>query len=196
MQSEEIKIMERDELISAVIEKHEKLIAEYTAECDALKNKSGALDTEIEDLKKRIEESDEKMKNICDEKKHISGKNALEELEKLSLGQIEEEKIKNGIIELTSDKISDTIDERKVVYDALRADVNNAKGANFDFLLAKIDAAFEDCKEEKRLIEAINADKVLLVQKEGEVREDKKVDWLERRIGSHRESLDYWKGAK
>ena len=195
MQTEEIKIMERDELISAVIEKHEKLIAEYTAECDALKNKSGVLDTEIADLMKRIEENEEKTK-IFDEKKHISGKDALEELKKIDLKQIESEKIENGINALISSKISDSADERKAVYETLRADVNNAEGANSGFLLAKIDAAFEDYREEKRLIEITNADKTLLAHKQGEVKEDKRADWLEKRIGSHRESLEYWKGAK
>jgi len=195
VQTEEIKIMERDELISAVIEKHEKLIDEYTAECDALKNKSGALDTEIADLTKRIEENEEKTK-IFDEKKHISGKEALEELKKMDLKQIDSEKIENGINALISSKISDSADERKVVYETLRADVNNAEGAGSGFLLAKLDAAFEDYKEEKRLIEATNAEKVLLAQKQGEVKEDKRADWLERRIGSHKESLDYWKGVK
>jgi len=195
VQTEEIKIMERDELISAVIEKHEKLIAEYTAELDALKNKSGVLDTEIEDLKKCIEDSEEKTK-IFDEKKHISGKEASEELKKMNLKQIDSEKIEKGIADLISPKISDSVDERRVVYEALRTDVNNTESADSGPLLSKIDAAFENCKEEKRLIEVTDADKALLVQKQGEIREDKRADWLERRISSHKDSLDYWKGVK
>jgi len=195
VQIEEIRIMERDELISAVIEKHEKLIAEYTAEFDALKNKSGARDTEIEELKKRIEENEEK-KGVYDEKKHHSGKEALEELKEMKLRLIDAEKIENGIKALTSSKTSDSADERKTVYETLYADASKAEAADTSSLLAKIDAAYEAYKEENRLLETISADQSALVHKQGEILEDKRTDWLERRIGSHKESLDHWKGMK
>jgi len=192
---EEIRIIERDELILAVIEKHEKMIAEYTAEYDALKNRSGVLDAEIIDLKKRIEENDEKTR-VYDEKKHLSGRDASEELKKLNLKQIDSEKIENGITALTSSKISDSIDERKAVYETLCADVNNAGAADSSVLLAKITAAYESYKEENRLIEAVSADNAVLTQKQGVVQEDKRADWLEKRVSSHKDSLDYWKGMK
>ena len=196
VRTEEIRIMEREELISAVIEKHQRLIAEYTAEYDALKNTSVTLDTEIGELKKRIEESEEKKTVIYNEKKHHSGYEAVEELKKMELKQIEAEKIEKGISELTSDKISDSADERKAVYETLRDDVNRIEGADVSSLLEKIDAAFEAYKEENRLIETIGADETLLKQKEGEVQEDKRAGWLEKRIGSHNESLEYWNGMK
>ena len=195
VQTEEIRILERDELISAVIEKHEKLIAEYTEEYDALKNTSGALDTEIEDLKKRVEENEEKT-GVFDEKKHHSGYEALEELKKMDLKQIDAEKIENGINALTSSKISDSADERKTVYETLRDDVNGVQGADTSALSAKIDAAYDAYKEENHLLETLAADRALLTQKQGEVQEDKRAGWLERRIESHKESLDYWKGLK
>ncbi|MCL2862844.1 MAG: hypothetical protein FWE54_01930 [Methanimicrococcus sp.] len=195
MRIEEIRIIERDELILAVIEKHEKMIAEYTAEYDALKNRSGVLDAEIIDLKKRIEENDEKTR-VYDEKKHLSGRDASEELKKLNLKQIDSEKIENGITALTSSKISDSIDERKAVYETLCADVNNAGAADSSVLLAKITAAYESYKEENRLIEAVSADNAVLTQKQGVVQEDKRADWLEKRVSSHKDSLDYWKGMK
>ena len=195
MQTEEIRILERNELISAVVEKHERLIAEYQAEYDALTTTSTVLDTEIEDLKKRIADNEEKT-GVFDEKKHHSGYEAEEELRKLDLKPMDAEKIGAGITALNSDKTSDTADERKAVYETLRADINAAEGGDKTALLAKIDAAYQAYVEEYTLKEASETDKKLLVQKQGEVTENKRADWLSRRIDSHKESLEYWKGMK
>ena len=195
MQTEEIRILERNELISAVIEKHERLIAEYQAEYDALTTTSTALDTEIEDLKKRISESEEKTE-VDDEKKHFYGNEAKAELKNLNLKQTDAEKIETGIVALTSSKSSDTAEERKAVYDALISDVNNAEGGDKSALLAKIDAAYQAYIKEYAAKENASADKVLLEQKQGEVTENKRADWLSKRIDSHKESLEYWKGMK
>lgn len=195
MQTEEIRILERNELISAVVEKHERLIAGYQEEYDALKTTSDTLDTEIEDLKKRIEENEEKT-SLFDEKKHLFGHEAEEELKKLELNPMDEEKIKAGITGLTSSKFSDTADERKSVYETLRGDIVSADGGDKSVLLSKIDAAYQSYVEEYALKETLNADKPLLAQKQGDVTENKRADWLSRRIESHKESLEYWKGVE
>ena len=195
MQTEEIKILERPELISAIIEKHERLIAEYTVEYDALTNTSGTLDTEIGDLKKRIEENEEKV-GVYDEKKHHSGYEALEELKKMDLKPADFEKIENGINALSSSKISDSPDERKAGYDVLHADVTNLEGVDSSTLSVKIDAAYQAYLEEYNLKESLVTDKEALIQKQGEVQENKRADWLDKRITSHKESLEYWKGMK
>ncbi|WNY28777.1 hypothetical protein MmiEs2_09810 [Methanimicrococcus stummii] len=195
MQTEEIRILERNELISAVVEKHERLIAEYQAEYDALTTTSTALDTEIEDLKKRIAENEEKTE-VDDEKKHHYGRDAEIELEKLNLKPMDNDKIKAGIAALTSSKISDSAEERKTVYDALRTDISGAEGGDKSALLAKVDAAYQAYTEEHTLKETTDADKELLSQKQGEVTENRRADWLFKRIDSHKESLEYWKGMK
>lgn len=195
VQTEEIRILERNELISAVVEKHERLIAEYSAEFNALTTTSTALDTEIEELKKRVEENEEKT-GVYDEKKHHSGHEALEELKKLDLKQIDAEKIEAGINALISSKVSDSAEERKSVYETLRTDVSNAEGGDKATLLSKIDAAYQAYVDEHAAKEALAADKELLHQKQGEVAENKRADWLSKRIDSHKESLEYWKGMK
>jgi len=195
VQTEEIRILERNELISAVIEKHERLIAEYTVEFDAIKSTSMVLDTEIETLKKRVEESGEKT-DVFDEKKHHSGYEALEELKTMNLKQIDFEKIESGINALTSSKISDSPEERKAVYDALIDDIKNTDGCDSSALSAKIDAAYQAYLDEYNLKESLTADKDSLAQKQGEVQENKRAEWLEKRIDSHKESLEYWKGMK
>jgi hypothetical protein len=195
VQTEEIRILERSELISAVIEKHERLIAEYTVEFDAIKNTSNVLDTEITDLKKRVEENEEKT-GVFDEKKHHSGYEALEELKTMNLKSIDFEKIESGINALTSSKISDSPEERKVVYDSLISDIKNAEDCDASALTAKIDAAYQAYLEEYHLKESLAADKVSLTQKQGEVQENKRLEWLEKRIDSHKDSLEYWKGMK
>ena len=195
VQTEEIRILERDELISAVIEKHNRLIAEYTVEYDAIKSTSGALDTEIEELKKRTEENEEKV-GVYDEKKHHSAHEALEELKKMNLKQIDAEKIENGINSLASSKISDSPDERKTGYDTLKNDINNAEGCDASALSSKIDETYQAYLEEYNLKESLTADKAALAQKQGEVQENKRAEWLDKRIGSHKESLEYWTGMK
>lgn len=195
MQTEEIRILERNELISAVVEKHERLIAEYQAEYDALTTTSTALDTEIEDLRKRIEENEEKA-GVLDEKKHHFGHEAVEELKKLDLKQIDSEKIEAGINALTSSKISDSAEERKSVYETLRSEINAAEGGDKAALLAKAEAAYQAYAEEHALKETLSADKEQLSKKQGEIAENKRADWLARRIESHKESLDYWKGME
>ena len=195
MQTEEIRILERDELISAVVQKHENMIAEYTTEYDALNSTTLALDTEIEELKKRIAENEEKT-GIYDEKKHHYGYEASEELDKLNLKPADAEKIKAGIDALTSAKTSDSADERKEIYDALKTDISNTDGGDKSALLEKIDAAYQAYQEEYALKEALTADKELLQTRQGAVVENKRAEWLSRRIDSHKESLEYWKGRK
>ena len=195
VQTEEIRILERDELISAVVQKHENMIAEYTTEYDALNSTTLALDTEIEELKKRIAENEEKT-GIYDEKKHHYGYEASEELEKLNLKPADAEKIKAGIDALTSAKTSDSADERKEIYDALKTDISNTDGGDKSALLEKIDAAYQAYQEEYALKEALTADKELLQTRLGAVVENKRAEWLSRRIDSHKESLEYWKGRK
>ena len=195
MQTEEIRILERDELISAVIQKHENLIVEYTTEYNALNSTTVALDSEIEGLKKRIEENEEKT-GIYDEKKHHSGHEAVEELKKLNLKPTDAEKIEAGIGALTSPKTSDSADERKEIYESLKSDVSYADGGSKSILLEKIDAAYQAYQEERALREALTADKELLQTRQGEVVENKRAEWLSRRIDSHKESLEYWKGKK
>lgn len=193
VQTEEIRILERNELISAVIEKHERLIAEYTAEHDALSTTSNALDAEIEDAKTRISENEEKT-GVYDEKKHHFGYEAAEELKKLDLKQIDAEKIENGINALTSSKISDSADERKVIYETLLEDIKNSEGGDKTLLSAKIDAAYQAYTEERAVKETLAADKEFLQIKQGEVTENRRADWLQKRIDSHKEALEYWKG--
>ena len=195
MQTEEIRILERDELISAVVKKHENLITEYTTEYDALNTTTVALDTEIEELKKRVEENEEKTK-ISEEKKHLYGHEAVEALRKLELKQTDAEKIEAGISALTSDKTSDSADERKETYESLRSEISNAEGGDKSALLEKADAAYQAYREEHAVKESLIADKERLQQKQGEVVENKRADWLFRRIESHKESLEYWKGMK
>lgn len=195
VQAEEIRILERNELISAVIDKHERLIAEYQAEYDAMTNTSTALDAEIEILKKRIEENEEKA-SVSDEKKHHYGHEAEEELKKLNLKAQDAEKIEAGINALSSSKISDTIEERKAVYETLCADINNSEGSDKSILLSKAEAAYQAYADEYALKEILNADKEALAQKQGEITENKRAEWLAKRIDSHKESLDYWKEMK
>ena len=195
MQTEEIRILERSELISAVIEKHERLIAEYTVEFDAIKSTSTALDTEITDLKKRVEENEEKI-GVYDEKKHHPAYEALEKLKKMDLKQIDSEKIEAGINSLASSKVSDSPEERKAIYDALYEDIKNAEGCDVSALSPQIDAAYQAYLEEYNLKESLTADKAALAQKQGEVQENKRAEWLEKRVDSHKESLEYWKGMK
>jgi len=195
VQAEEIRILERNELISAVIEKHERLIVEYQAEYDAITNTSTALDNEIKGLEKRIEENEEKA-SVSDEKKHHYGHEAEEELKKMDLKPTDAEKISAGITALTSSKISDTIEDRKAIYETLCTDIANAESGDKSTLLSKVEAAYQSYAEEYALNETLNADKEILKQKQGEITENKRVDWLGKRIDSHKESLEYWKEMK
>ena len=201
LKTEEIRILGRDELISAVIAKHERMIAEYSSEYDTLKSTSSELDTEINELKKSIEEAGEQI-GVYEEKKNLFGHNALEELEKFELRTMDSDKIKIGIQSLMSAKSSDTVEDRKTVYESLCSDVrsiseNSEKDTETKTsLLAKIDDTFKAYQDENAAKEEIASKKALLVVKEGEIQENKRVGWLEKRIGSHKESLEYWQGMK
>ena len=195
LQTEDIRILERDELISAVIEKHERMIADYSSEYDTLKSTSGELDTEIIDLKKRIDENSEKT-GVDEEKKNIYGNNACRELDKLDLPTMEYDKIKSGITSLMSSKNSDTVDERKTVYDSLLSDIEKISEKDTKPLLSEIESTFKAYQDENAARESVISDKALLEKKQGEVQENKRVDWLEKRIKSHQDSLEYWKGMK
>ena len=195
LQAEEIRILGRDELISAVIAKHERMITDYSSEYDMLKSTSGELDTEINVLKKHIEEAKEQI-GVYEEKKNLFGYNALEELEKLELKTMESDKIKIGIQALMSSKSSDTIEDRKNNYDTLLADVKNIPEKDTELLLAKIDATFKAYHGENVSRTDVISKEALLAKKESEIQENKRVGWLEKRISSHQESLEYWKGMK
>ncbi|WNY25078.1 hypothetical protein [Methanolapillus millepedarum] len=194
MEVDEIKILNRDELISAAVEKHERFIAEYQGEYDALTSGASSLNREIEDLKRSIENAEEKV-GVYDEKKHHAGHEADEELKKMNLKPVDVEKIENGIKELVSSKTSDTAEERKAVYDALCSDIKSLDG-DVSGLLAKIDVSFKAYLDGREAAESLTIQKSVLVQKEKEAGENKRVDWLKRRVESHQEALAYWKGMK
>ncbi|MDV0446584.1 hypothetical protein MsAg5_04290 [Methanosarcinaceae archaeon Ag5] len=194
MEADEIKIMNRDELISAAVEKHERFIAEYKTEYDALTSGASSLNREIEDLKSSIETAEEKI-GVFDEKKHHAGYEAEEELKNMNLSPADVEKIKKGLSELVSSKTSDTVEERKAVYDALAADIKGLDG-DVSGLLAKADASFKAYLDGKEAAESLTAQKTSLGEKEKETGENKRVGWLEKRIESHQDALVYWKGMK
>ncbi|WP_338098209.1 hypothetical protein [Methanolapillus ohkumae] len=194
MQAEEIKIMNRDELISAAVVKHERFISEYQSEYDALNSGTSSLIQEIDALKKDVESAEEKS-GVYDEKKHYAGHEAEEELKKLNAKPAEVEKIQKGIEDLVSSKTSDTADERKAVYETLCNDIKSLD-ADVSVLLAKVDAAYKAYLDGKELGENLAAQKILLDQKQKENVENKRVDWLKKRIESHQEALVYWKGMK
>jgi predicted nucleic acid-binding Zn-ribbon protein len=194
LQTEEIRILGRDELISAVIGKHERMITDYSSEYDTLKNSSGELDAEIDGLKKHIEEVSEQI-GVYEEKKNLFGHNALDELEKLGLETMDRDKIEAGIKSLMSAKI-DNAEERKNGYESLQSDVKNISEKDTQALLSKIDDTFEAYQNENTARETAASEKALLVKKESEVSENKRLEWLEKRIKSHQESLEYWKGMK
>jgi len=195
LQTEEIRILGRDELISAVIEKHERMIADYSSEYDMLKSTSCELETEISELKKFIAESEEQI-GVYEEKKNLFGHNALEELEKLELKTMESDIITAGIQSLMSAKSSDTVEDRKPGYESLLSYVRNISEKDTELLLSKIDATFNAYRDENTSKEEIVSKKALLVKKESEIQENKRIGWLEKRILSHKDSLEYWQGMK
>lgn len=208
--------MGREELIKAVIEKHERLIAEYTEEFTKIGETVDARNSEIESLKKNLEKDakDVTPKEVFEEKMHLYADKVTEELNAIkdSLGNIRQADVDNtkreidGIIEkvksFVSAKNMEASGDKKELYDAASADI---KGLVIDHgkteaLQANLDQAYEAYRKLYEIIEAENLRKAQKTESAadrpaGDAKNDaKRYEWLGRRILSHKEALDYWKG--
>ena len=215
--TDNIQTMGREELIKAVIEKHERLIAEYTEEFTKIGETIDTRNSEIGSLKKDLgkDAKDVTPKEVSDEKMHLYADKVVSELGAIreSLGNIRQADVDNAkrdidsIIEkiraFVSAKNMEASGDKKELYDAISADI---KGLVIDHgkaeaLQADLDQAYEAYRKLYEIIEAENLRKAQKTESAadrpaGDAKNDaKRYEWLGRRILSHTEALEYWKGV-
>ncbi|KXS45015.1 MAG: hypothetical protein AWU59_89 [Methanolobus sp. T82-4] len=199
----DITTYEKQELLEKVIDKHKRFLDEYTSELSGIENRMESLNSVISSSKQKKEEMNSKL-DILAEKRQLFYHQAEKELDdlkslaegdsaflkalrevsaevskaKTQLPPEEEKKIVNSILENLSSLSPDNSNIRDAVALA-KARVNDALASSTELSSIKnsdVDFDKEKADSEKELNEIAPRHK-----------------WLENRIGSHREALDYWK---
>ncbi len=199
----DITTYEKQELLEKVIDKHKRFLDEYTSELSGIEDRMESLNSVISSSKQKKEEMNSKL-DILAEKRQLFYHQAEKELDdlkslaegdsaflkalrevsaevskaKTQLPPEEEKKIVNSILENLSSLSPDNSNIRDAVALA-KARVNDALASSTELSSIKnsdVDFDKEKADSEKELNEIAPRHK-----------------WLENRIGSHREALDYWK---
>jgi len=199
----DITTYEKQELLEKVIDKHKRFLDEYTSELSGIENRMESLNSVISSSKQKKEEMNSKL-DILAEKRQLFYHQAEKELDdlkslaegdsaflkalrevsaevskaKTQLPPEEEKKIIGSILENLSSLSSDNSNIMDAVALA-KARVNDALASSTELSSIKnsdVDFDKEKADSEKELNEIAPRHK-----------------WLENRIGSHRDALDYWK---
>ena len=212
-----IQTMGKEELIKAVIAKHEQYIATYTAEFEQLAKTVDTRNSGLESGVRKSAEADVSQKEIAEEKKNMYADAVIKELEALkeSLGSVSQddvsrnrkdiEKIIDEVKNFNSQKKDDTFENKEKQYNAAADDIEglDTDAGKAKEIRANLDNAFEACKVLYGILEDENAKKAQMkaaaeaaAQKSpAEAKSDaKRYEWLGRRILSHKDALEYWKG--
>lgn len=193
---EVLKTLSKKGLLKAVIEKHDRLIAEYDSEFKALDGKVSKLKEKLASSKKEHEDTLQRIEVLREKRQQLyyQAKKVLEDIEP-------------GIIEnKLLHSIHDDIEELKRIKDAGKEtelhEIVSGKIGSIEIAAIKEQIA----QLSERVREAGEATRELLSLEEGQKDFDEKYErmveelkndeprhnWLHRRISSHKEARAYW----
>ncbi|MDK2891977.1 hypothetical protein [Methanohalophilus sp.] len=191
-----IKTLDKEGLIKAVIEKHDRLINEYNAEFSSLEGRVKELKEKVAAAKKEHEDAMQRM-DVLREKRQQLYYQAKKLLENLEPGTIEDRlihSIHDDIEELKRLKEPDSEAElRRNLLDKINSIAVGETKEQVIHLVEKIKGAEEATiellsletnqngfsKEYKNMVEELKKD-------------EPRYNWLQRRIASHTEARNYW----
>ncbi|AKB84625.1 hypothetical protein [Methanococcoides methylutens] len=200
-QSNEISILDRNELVRNVITKHKRLLEEYNREFSGLEEKVKVLKEQVESSKKDKEDVLSRIELLKEKRQQLyhQAENTLEEM----FDEIDEKLLDNKLMhgikdDITKVKRAFDIDEEKKIVEEL---LNKLNGMGTQ---EEIQKAVQQIRT--RVSEAITSSTELagisgtennLESAFQKAREELKEltprhGWLDNRIKSHNEALEYW----
>jgi hypothetical protein len=186
----------REGLIRAVIEKHDRFIAEYTSEFESLDGKVGELREKLSAARKSHEDAVQRI-DVLREKRQQLYYQAKKTLEDIEPGVVEDRllhSIHDDIEELKRMKEVDKEKElREAVLEKIRSIDTSAIGEHVSQLVERIKEAGGATVE---MLSLENGQKNFAADRDTMADELKKDEprhsWLDKRIASHREAREYW----
>lgn len=199
--SDAAETFDRKSLIAGVIQKHKKLIAEYSSEFNELESKISLIRQNIESTRKDRQESIEKM-DILTEKRQLfyhQAEKLLEEIESSSSGSDFQKDISAIGEKISRIKGSFTLQEEQQQSDSILQSVSllGDKVSGVDEKITGIKDRVNQALSSKTELSSIDSseesfnDSVSSSEKEIEEISPRH-KWLENRIQSHQEALKYW----
>lgn len=202
-ENEKIDTLGRDELIAGVIQKHKRLLDEYSTEFEELDKRISSLNEQIDSAKgnrtnvvQRTEVLKEKRQQLYHQVEHM-----LEEtVESIGNDKIDRRavtSIKDGIAELKS--LLDPEKEKQI--DGMIMDNFSALPTDAQSLVSQIKLRLDNALEAGiELASTVGSESGFDEEQTKLKTELKEITprhkWLENRIKSHREAAEYWEGSK
>ncbi|MGB3907822.1 MAG: hypothetical protein WBL02_05240 [Methanomethylovorans sp.] len=192
-----VTLIGREGLIDAVILKHNKMLEKYNFEFEELDLRFSSHSQEIENSKKRHEEMLERI-DVLKEKRHQLYHQAETMMEKLVESGMEPKEVDAVCDNLAKAKSLSSIDEEKTVIESILAVLAAAEHSEIKTSIKpKIEEALASHEE---LISISGLEKSLTDDQKLHEDELSKArprhTWLEKRIQSHKEALNYWADLK
>ncbi|WP_440952544.1 hypothetical protein [Methanococcoides sp. FTZ1] len=200
-QSNEISILDSNELIRNVITKHKRLLEEYNSEFSGLEEKVKTLKDQIESSKKEKEDVLSRIELLKEKRQQLyhQAENVLEEM----FDEIDEKLLDNKLMhgikdDITKVKRAFEIDEEKKIVEELINKLNGM-GSQEDVqkavqqIQSRINEAMNSSTELAGIIGTENNFESAFQKAREELNEiTPRHGWLENRIKSHNEALEYW----
>lgn len=200
-QSNEISILDRNELVRNVITKHKRLLEEYNREFSGLEEKVKTLKEQIESSKKDKEDVLSRIELLKEKRQQLyhQAENILEEM----FDEIDEKLLDNKLMHGVKDDITKVkrafdIDEEKKVVEELLSKLNGM-GNQEDIQKAvnqistRVNEAISSSTELAGINGTENNFESTLQKAKEELKEiTPRHGWLQNRIKSHNEALQYW----
>ncbi|MBP2029143.1 chromosome segregation ATPase [Methanohalophilus levihalophilus] len=191
-----VKTLDREGLIKAVIEKHERLISEYNTEYNSLEGKVKELKEKVAAAKKEHEDTVQRMDVLREKRQQLyyQAKKLLEDLEPGTiedrlvhsihddieeLKRLKEPETEAALRKTLLDKINSIrVEEIKEQVSQLTEKIKGAEEATIELLSLETNRK-DSSKDNENMAEELKKD-------------EPRHNWLHRRIASHTEAREYW----
>jgi len=200
-QTNEISILDRNELVRNVITKHKRLLEEYNREFSGLEEKVKVLKEQVESSKKDKEDVLSRIELLKEKRQQLyhQAENTLEEM----FDEIDEKLLDNKLMHGVKDDITkvkrafDIDEEKKIVEELLNK--LNGMGSQEEIQKAvqqirtRVNEAITSSTELAGISGTENNFESAFQKAREELKElTPRHGWLENRIKSHNEALEYW----
>jgi chromosome segregation ATPase len=192
-----VTLLSREGLIDAVILKHNRMLEKYNFEFEELDNRFSSYSKAIDDNNKRHEEILERIEVLKEKRQQLyhQAEMMIEKLIESGIQQKDVDTIKDYIRK--AKHVSSENEEKTViesVFSILFTGKNSEIKANFKSKIDEALASHEELISMLAIEASLSEERKIL---ESELNKAKpRHTWLEKRIQSHKEALNYWESLK
>lgn len=193
-----VTLLDREDLIDAVILKHNRMLEKYNSEFEELDIRFSSYTQGIEDSKKKHEDLLERI-DVLKEKRQQLYHQAEITLEKLTDSGMQQKDVNTILENMAKAKLLSSLDEEKVVVESILSALSSGGGLSDNLVPIKLKME-EAIDSHKEVVSATSLENDLTENQKLYQEELSKAkprhSWLEKRIQSHKEALTYWESLK